>query len=45
MFNATILVLPISTRNKLVCEYSAALGQQEYFEFDMIFIFKLIKIV
>ena len=44
-FNATILVQPISTSKKFVCEYSAPSGEQAYFEFNVIFMIELIKIV
>ena len=44
-FNATVLVQPISTSKKFVCEYSAPSGEQAYFEFNVIFMFELIKIV
>ena len=44
-FNATILVQPISTNKKFVCEYSAPSGEQAYFEFNVTFMFELIKIV
>ena len=44
-FNATILVQPISTSKKFVCEYSAPSGEQAHFEFNVIFMFELIKIV
>ena len=44
-FNATILVQPISSSKKFVCEYSAPSGEQAYFEFNAIFMFELIKIV
>ena len=44
-FNATILVQPISTNKKFVCEYSTPSGEQAYLEFNVIFMLKLIKIV
>ena len=44
-FNATILVQPILTSKKFVCEYSAPSGEQAYFKFNVIFMFELIKIL
>ena len=44
-FNATILVQPVSTSKKFVCEYSAPSREQGYFEFNVTFMLELIKIV
>ena len=44
-YNATIVVQTISTSKKFVCEYSASSRKQAYFEFNVVFMFELIKIV